>query len=101
MTSARIPDKDACHRARNLCVFLRIQKGTPGRHCRSLDETKYGVIHLAGIRFSKFIVLSKLCCRKSLVSRRLCNIIIRKYLIRDLEAYQEDQWVSWSDICRR
>ena len=26
----RIPDKDAFHRARNLCVFSRVQKGTPG-----------------------------------------------------------------------
>ena len=30
VTSARIPDKDACHRARNLNVFSRVQKGTPG-----------------------------------------------------------------------
>ena len=30
MTSACIPDEDACHRVRNLCVFLRVQKGTPG-----------------------------------------------------------------------
>ena len=30
VTSARIPDEDACHRARNLCVFSRVQKGTPG-----------------------------------------------------------------------
>ena len=30
MTSARILEDDACHRARNLCVFSRIQKGTPG-----------------------------------------------------------------------
>ena len=30
MTSARIPEEDACHRARNLCVFSRVQKGTPG-----------------------------------------------------------------------
>ena len=30
MTSARIPEEDACHRARNLCVFSRIQKGTQG-----------------------------------------------------------------------
>ena len=58
VTSARIPDKDACHRARNLCVFSRIQKGTPGlthkgcvlqrislgrRHGRSRDEIKYNV----------------------------------------------------------
>ena len=28
VTSARIPDKDACDRARNLCVFSRVQKGT-------------------------------------------------------------------------
>ena len=28
-TSARIPEEDACHRARNLCVFSRVQKGTP------------------------------------------------------------------------
>ena len=28
--SARIPDEDACHRARNLCVFERVQNGTPG-----------------------------------------------------------------------
>ena len=59
VTSARIPDKDACHRTRNLCVVSRVQKGTPGlthkgcvlqrvslgalsdRHGRSLDETKY------------------------------------------------------------
>ena len=30
MTSARIPEEDACHRARNLWVFSRVQKGTPG-----------------------------------------------------------------------
>ena len=30
VTSARIPDKDACHRARNLCVFSCVQKGTLG-----------------------------------------------------------------------
>ena len=30
MTSARIPDEGACHCARNLCVFSRGQKGTPG-----------------------------------------------------------------------
>ena len=29
MTSARIPEEDACHRAHNLCVFSRVQKGTP------------------------------------------------------------------------
>ena len=29
MTSARIPEEDACHRARNLCVFSHVQKGTP------------------------------------------------------------------------
>ena len=30
VTSARIPDEDTRHRASNLCVFSRIQKGTPG-----------------------------------------------------------------------
>ena len=30
MTSARNPEEDACRRARNLCVFSRVQKGTPG-----------------------------------------------------------------------
>ena len=30
VTSARIPEDDACYRARNLCFFSRIQKGTPG-----------------------------------------------------------------------
>ena len=30
VTSARIPDENACHRARNLCVISRVQKGTPG-----------------------------------------------------------------------
>ena len=30
VTSARIPEEDACHRARNLCVFSHVQKGTPG-----------------------------------------------------------------------
>ena len=30
VTSARIPEEDACHRARNVCAFSRIQKGTPG-----------------------------------------------------------------------
>ena len=30
VTSARIRDKDACHRARNLCVVSRVQKRTPG-----------------------------------------------------------------------
>ena len=29
MTSARIPEEDASHRARNLCVFSRVQRGTP------------------------------------------------------------------------
>ena len=29
MTSARISDKDVCHRACNLFVFSRVQKGTP------------------------------------------------------------------------
>ena len=29
VTSARIPEEDACHRARNLCVFSHVQKGTP------------------------------------------------------------------------
>ena len=30
VTSARIPDEDKHYRARNLCVFSRVQKGTPG-----------------------------------------------------------------------
>ena len=30
VTSARIPEEDASHRACNLCVFSRVQKGTPG-----------------------------------------------------------------------
>ena len=30
VTSARIPEEDACHRARNLSVFSHVQKGTPG-----------------------------------------------------------------------
>ena len=30
MTSARIPEEDACYRALNLCVFSHVQKGTPG-----------------------------------------------------------------------
>ena len=30
VTLARIPDKDTCHRAQNLCVFSRVQKGTLG-----------------------------------------------------------------------
>ena len=30
VTSARIPEEDACYRARNLCIFSRVQKGTPG-----------------------------------------------------------------------
>ena len=30
VTSQRIPEKDACHRARNFCVFSRVQKGTLG-----------------------------------------------------------------------
>ena len=30
MTSACIPEKDACYRARNLCVLFCILKGTPG-----------------------------------------------------------------------
>ena len=29
VTSGRIPKEDACHRARNSCVFSRVQKGTP------------------------------------------------------------------------
>ena len=29
VTSARIPEEDACHRAPNLCVLSRVQKGTP------------------------------------------------------------------------
>ena len=29
MTSPRIQEENACHHARNLCVFSRIQKGTP------------------------------------------------------------------------
>ena len=29
VTSARIPEEDACHCVRNLCVFSRFQKGTP------------------------------------------------------------------------
>ena len=29
VTSARIPEEDVCHRARNLYVFSRVQKGTP------------------------------------------------------------------------
>ena len=29
VTSARIPEEDAYHRARNLCVFSRVHKGTP------------------------------------------------------------------------
>ena len=55
VTSARIPEEDACHRARNLCLFSSVQKGTPGLthkgcvlqrvsrscHGRSRDETKY------------------------------------------------------------
>ena len=28
VTSARIPEEDACHRACNLCVFACVQKGT-------------------------------------------------------------------------
>ena len=45
MTSARIPEEDACHRARNLCVFSRVQTGTPSLthkgcvlQCVFLDE---------------------------------------------------------------
>ena len=30
VTSACIPVEDACYRARNLCVFPRVQKVTPG-----------------------------------------------------------------------
>ena len=30
VTSASIPEEDTCHRARNLCVFSHVQKGTPG-----------------------------------------------------------------------
>ena len=30
VTSARIPEEDACHRVRNLCVFSLVQKETPG-----------------------------------------------------------------------
>ena len=30
VTSACIPEEDACHRARNLCVISRVKKGTPG-----------------------------------------------------------------------
>ena len=30
MTSARILEEDACHRARNLSVFSHVLKGTPG-----------------------------------------------------------------------
>ena len=30
VTSARIPEEDACYLASNLCVFSRVQKGTPG-----------------------------------------------------------------------
>ena len=59
VTSPRILEEDACHRARNLCVFSHVQKGTPGlthkgcvlqhvslgraqwRHGRYRDETKY------------------------------------------------------------
>ena len=29
MTSAHISEEDACYRARNLCVFSHVQKGTP------------------------------------------------------------------------
>ena len=29
VTSARVPEADACHRACNFCVFSRVQKGTP------------------------------------------------------------------------
>ena len=35
--SARIPEEDACHRARNLCVFSRVQKGTPGLTHKGCD----------------------------------------------------------------
>ena len=45
VTSARIPEEDACHRTHNLCVFLRVQKGTPGWRIKdascSRDVTKY------------------------------------------------------------
>ena len=30
VTSSRILEEDACHRAHNLCVFSHVQKGTPG-----------------------------------------------------------------------
>ena len=30
VTSARISKEDTCHRTRNLCVFSRVQKWTPG-----------------------------------------------------------------------
>ena len=30
VTSERTPGEDACHRLHNLCVFSRVQKGTPG-----------------------------------------------------------------------
>ena len=30
MTSVRILEEDTCHRARNLCIFSRVQKGIPG-----------------------------------------------------------------------
>ena len=45
ITSARIPEEDACHRARNLCVSHAFKRAQ-WRHRRSLDETKYGVIKL-------------------------------------------------------
>ena len=38
-TSARIPDKYACHRACNMCVVSRVQKGTPGlTHSDALSD---------------------------------------------------------------
>ena len=45
VTSVRIPDEDACHHGRNLCVISRVQKGTRAqwRHGRSRDETKYSI----------------------------------------------------------
>ena len=30
VTASHIPEEDACYSSHNLCVFSRVQKGTPG-----------------------------------------------------------------------
>ena len=77
VTSARIPEEDACHRGRYLCVFSRVQKGTPGlthKGCvlqRVFLDTLNDITVVLGMRQSIVFLLFSWCCIK-IESKQLC-----------------------------